>query len=109
MAEMRRPGSGQGLQAWVLVGTPPTSPATHLPSSQALHKASDGAEVDLVAAVNRMAMDADKAEAAAAGGLGWVLAASASPVFGSGGWWGGCAGALQSVGEPHHVPAVAHG
>ncbi|PRW44303.1 dimethyladenosine transferase [Chlorella sorokiniana] len=35
---------------------------------QALHKASDGAEVDLVAAVNRMAMDADKAEAAAADG-----------------------------------------
>ena len=38
------------------------------PPAQALHKASDGTEVDLVAAVNRMAMEADKAEAAAAGG-----------------------------------------
>ena len=53
--------------------------SAHLPSPQALHKASDGAEVDLVAAVNRMAMDADKAEAAVAGGPRVVIGCECEP------------------------------
>ena len=50
--------------------------------AQALHRAADGGEVDLVAAVNRLAMDAEQAAAAAA------VAGGAWGRRGVGGRWG---------------------